>query len=208
MNSTSRSSRLVSSAARSPALAITGPEVARKFTPSSRETICASVVLPRPGRADEQHMVERLLARARRLDEHREVGARLLLPDEFGEPLRAQRGFRGSSSRRSGVTRRRGGVLTSMPRRYLFGSNSPMVDDRRAAVARHDDARLGVVIVDQLAAGAAGRHDRDLAACLAGLWMAHRHDRLDPVIALLGERAPDRDRLGADRACVPHRHRD
>ena len=29
-------------------------------------------------RADEQHMVERLLARARRLDEHLEVGARLL----------------------------------------------------------------------------------------------------------------------------------
>src|SRR5260221_294988 len=49
MKRTSRSSRLVRSAARSPARAITGPEVARKFTPSSRETICASVVLPRPG---------------------------------------------------------------------------------------------------------------------------------------------------------------
>ncbi len=30
-------------------LPITGPEVERKFTPSSRERICASVVLPRPG---------------------------------------------------------------------------------------------------------------------------------------------------------------
>ncbi len=49
MNSTSRGCRLVSSAARSPARAITGPEVARKPTPSSRATICASVVLPRPG---------------------------------------------------------------------------------------------------------------------------------------------------------------
>src|SRR5262245_31287856 len=49
MNSTSRSSRLVSRAARSPALAITGPDVARKLTPSSRATICARVVLPRPG---------------------------------------------------------------------------------------------------------------------------------------------------------------
>ena len=49
MKSTSRSSRLVSCAARSPALAITGPEVERKLTPSSRATICASVVLPRPG---------------------------------------------------------------------------------------------------------------------------------------------------------------
>src|SRR5262249_10810124 len=49
MNSTSRASRLVSSAARSPALAITGPEVARKFTPSSRARIWAGVVLPSPG---------------------------------------------------------------------------------------------------------------------------------------------------------------
>src|SRR5690606_20598193 len=49
MNSTSCGSRLVSSAARSPARAITGPEVARKPTDSSRATICASVVLPSPG---------------------------------------------------------------------------------------------------------------------------------------------------------------
>ena len=46
MNSTSRGCRLVSSAARSPALAITGPEVDRKLTPSSRDTIWASVVSP------------------------------------------------------------------------------------------------------------------------------------------------------------------
>ena len=94
MNKTSRSSRLVSSAARSPALAITGPDVPRKFTPSSRATICASVVLPRPGRADEQHVIERFLARARRLDEDREIFARLLLADEFGKFLRPQRGLR------------------------------------------------------------------------------------------------------------------
>src|SRR6185312_5685968 len=49
MNSTSRGSRLVRSAARSPASAITGPEVERKLTPSSRATICAKVVLPSPG---------------------------------------------------------------------------------------------------------------------------------------------------------------
>ena len=47
MNSTSRSTRLVRSAARSPALAITGPEVARKLTPSSRARICASSRLAR-----------------------------------------------------------------------------------------------------------------------------------------------------------------
>src|SRR5690606_37044200 len=49
MNRTSRGSRLVRIAARSPALARMGPEVARKPTPSSRATICASVVLPSPG---------------------------------------------------------------------------------------------------------------------------------------------------------------
>ena len=71
-------------------MAITGPEVARKLTPSSRATICASVVLPRPGRADEQHVVERFLARARRLDEHAQIGARLFLADEFAQALRPQ----------------------------------------------------------------------------------------------------------------------
>src|SRR5580693_6376803 len=49
MNRTSRGSRLVRIAARSPALASTGPLVARKLTPSSRATIWARVVLPRPG---------------------------------------------------------------------------------------------------------------------------------------------------------------
>src|SRR4029077_10914450 len=40
-------------------------------------------------------------------------------------------------------------------------------------------------------------------ACLARLWMTHSDDGVDPVIALLGERAPDRDRLGAHRAAAP-----
>ena len=88
MKSTSRSSRLVSSAARSPALAITGPEVARNPTPSSLAMICASVVLPRPGGPGEQHVIERIAARLGGLDEHLEVGARLLLADELVERLR------------------------------------------------------------------------------------------------------------------------
>ena len=62
MNSTSRGSRLVSSAARSPALAITGPEVARKLTPSSRDDDLRQRRLAEAGRADEQHVVERFLA--------------------------------------------------------------------------------------------------------------------------------------------------
>ena len=50
--------------------------------------------LAEPGRADEQHVVERLVALARRLDEDAEIGARLLLPDEFGQPLRTKRSVR------------------------------------------------------------------------------------------------------------------
>src|SRR5436190_7343386 len=49
MNSTSRGSRLVSSAARSPGRSSTGPEVWRRLTPSSCAMMCDSVVLPRPG---------------------------------------------------------------------------------------------------------------------------------------------------------------
>src|SRR5262245_30214993 len=49
MNKTSFGSRLVSSAARSPGRSSTGPEVWRRFTPISRATMCASVVLPSPG---------------------------------------------------------------------------------------------------------------------------------------------------------------
>src|SRR5687767_5844244 len=49
MKRTSRGSRLVSSAARSPGRSSTGPEVWRRFTPISRAMMCASVVFPSPG---------------------------------------------------------------------------------------------------------------------------------------------------------------
>src|SRR5829696_1025914 len=39
-------------------------------------------------------MIERLVTRARRLDEDLEIGARLLLADEFRQPLRTQRSLR------------------------------------------------------------------------------------------------------------------
>src|SRR5262249_20650053 len=41
--------------------------------------------------ADKKHMVKRFLAGARRFDEHAQVRARLLLPDEFRQALRPQR---------------------------------------------------------------------------------------------------------------------
>ena len=90
MKRTSPSSRLVSSAARSPDLAITGPEVARKPTPISRARIPASVVLPSPGGPMEQHVVERLAAALGGVDEHPQILARRLLADELVEALRAE----------------------------------------------------------------------------------------------------------------------
>ena len=47
--------------------------------------------LSQPRRPHEQDVVEGFLAGTRRLDEHRQVGACLLLADELDEPLRAQR---------------------------------------------------------------------------------------------------------------------
>ena len=46
--------------------------------------------LAEPGRADEQHMVERLAAALGRLDEHLEIGPRRRLADELVERLRPQ----------------------------------------------------------------------------------------------------------------------
>jgi len=72
-------------------VAITGPEVARKPTPSSRATICASVVLPRPGVTDKQHVVQRLVALARSPMKIARL-ARLRLA-RIPTHLRAQRGI-------------------------------------------------------------------------------------------------------------------
>ncbi len=45
----------------------------------------ASVVLPRPGRAEDQHVIERLGAPARRLDEDGHLALDLFLADIFAE---------------------------------------------------------------------------------------------------------------------------
>ena len=47
--------------------------------------------LAEAGRAGEQHVVQRIAARLGGLDEHLEVGARLLLADELAQQLRPQR---------------------------------------------------------------------------------------------------------------------
>ena len=54
-----------------------------------------------------------------------EIGARLLLADELGKPLRAQRSFDVFVAL-LGVHQARVAAHV-IPRRYLFGSNSPMV---------------------------------------------------------------------------------
>ena len=68
-----------------------GPAVWTIGTPISAATMWASEVLPRPGRAGEQDVVERLAAAARRLDEDRQLLGDLRLVDEVGEGRRAQR---------------------------------------------------------------------------------------------------------------------
>ena len=92
MNRTSPSSRLVSSAARSPDLAITGPEVARKPTPISRARIPASVVLPSPGGPKNSTWSSASPRALGGVDEHAQILARALLADELVEALRPKRG--------------------------------------------------------------------------------------------------------------------
>ena len=76
--------------------------------------------------ADEQHVIQRLAPLARRLDEDREILARLRLADELRQQLRAQRGVAdivGTALGRDDA----GGRVHSLPRLYLFGSSSPML---------------------------------------------------------------------------------
>ena len=84
--------------------------------------------LAEPRRADEQHVIERLAPRPRRLDEDAEILPRLFLTDELGQPLRAQRRFRrivlaalGRHQFAAGARRHRCG-----PRLYLLGRSSPI----------------------------------------------------------------------------------
>ena len=58
----------------SPLRSSAGPAVATNGTSSSAATICASEVLPRPGRAGQQQVVERLAARAARPRSRRPAG--------------------------------------------------------------------------------------------------------------------------------------
>ena len=125
--------------------------------------------------------------------------ARLRLADEFRQQLRPQRGVADIVGAALGRDDAGGRAHFSLPRRYLFGNSSPiMATFGVMAVVGHDDARLGVVVMDQLAADAAGRDHRDLAG-LAGLRVAHGDDGLDAMVAGLGDGAADGDGFGTDR---------
>ena len=73
-------------------MAITGPGGGAKADAEFARHDLRQRGLAEAGGTDEQHMVQRLAALARGLDEDREIGARLRLADEFGQQLRAQRG--------------------------------------------------------------------------------------------------------------------
>ncbi len=62
----------------------------RRPTPSSSRTIVASVVFPRPGGPDEQHVVEGVAARLRRLEGDVELLLDSRLPHEIRQTLRAE----------------------------------------------------------------------------------------------------------------------
>ena len=201
MKRTSRSSRLVSSAARSPALAITGPEVARKLTPSSRARIAPSVVLPSPGgptnstwssasfrpRAAAINTPRFLRACSWPMNSASRCGRSVALRRVLLAPLgRHQFRFRAQAHR-------------SGPRLYLLGNNSPIGTAAAARPFGTMTRALRIIIENQLAARPAWRHYRDRPVLAAGRRMAHRDDHLDAVIAEIDEGAAERHRLGANR---------
>ena len=127
--------------ARSPLRSSAGPDVTRICEPISRASRNASVVLPRPGGPEQQHVIERVASLARRLDVDRQVVGHLPLPDELGEAARPQRrvvvqlahaaasGLRGRppgpAARRSGPDRRVAGAPSSLPPRARPALHAP-----------------------------------------------------------------------------------
>ena len=92
MNSTSRSSRLVEQRGEIAGLGDDRPgRRAKADTEFARHDLRQRGLAEARG-PDEQHMVQRLAALARGLDEDRQIGARLGLADKFGQQLRTQRG--------------------------------------------------------------------------------------------------------------------
>ena len=104
------------------------------MTPSSRDDDLRQRRLAEAGRADEEHVVERLLPRPRRLDEDLEVGAGLRLADELGEELRAERRVRRVvAGATSGATHAAHRASSLRPRRMSVSAVAASPAERDAA---------------------------------------------------------------------------
>ena len=117
----------------SPFRSSAGPATVRMPTPSSSRTICASVVLPRPGRADEQDVVERLAARLGGVERDRELLLDALLADEVVEPARPERDARVLLVRREdggGGDRTHAACLSASRTRSSAGSSGSIAGER------------------------------------------------------------------------------
>ena len=99
-NSTSRGSRLVSSAARSPGRSSTGPGGLAQIDLQLIGDDVRQRGLAEPGRPEDQHMIQGLAALARRLDEDVHLGLHVRLPHVVGEAFSAARRDRRTSSSR------------------------------------------------------------------------------------------------------------
>ena len=119
MKSTSRASRLVRIAARSPALRQHRPRGHAEVHPELARHDLRQRGLAEARRPVEQRVVHRLAAPPGALDEDREVRPRRLLADELGERLRPQRPV-GVLGQRLGPQR---GIGTGH-RRYPFGASA------------------------------------------------------------------------------------
>ena len=159
--------------------------------------------LAEAGRADEQHVVERLAALARGLDEDREIVARLRLADELGQQLRAQRGVAdivGAALGRDDAGGRWSLCTACTCSRQQFDDAHGF---RRPAVVGDDDPRVGVESMSATVPRPTIRH-RELAgdwptmrrartsrSCRPHRLLTHGEDGFDAVVAGFGDGSTD-----------------
>src|SRR5438876_6381734 len=109
-----------------------------------------------------------------------------------------------SSSRRSAITSRREVGFKEAPSQralaaIFVGQQLADAADGGAVDAGYDHASVAIVTPDQLAAAPAWRHYDDSLMGFVGVWMTHRHDRLDSSLTHVGHRSAEGHRFRADR---------
>ena len=191
----------------SPLRSSAGPATWRMPTPSSLRTICASEVLPRPGRPGEQHVVERLAARLRRLERDRELLLDALLPDEVGERARAQRALElllGVARAPARGTGSRHAAFRSAARTCSSTGSSSSTSGERALGVERATSRARRARRARVASPAAGRRRRRRGA---ELLLQLEHDALRGLAADAGDRLEARVVVAHDRAAQLGRRR-